>query len=72
MHLRPGQPGLSTSQMLAVATRKQSRSQQLADSHSAVPALTQDEVRKLFSVFESEGERRLDNENEVAWIPFLI
>ena len=40
-----------------MATRKQSRSQQLADSHNAVPGLSQEEVKKLFHVFDSEGER---------------
>lgn len=55
IQLRPSQPGLTTAQMLAMATRKQSRSQQLADSHNEVPGLSQEEVKKLFRVFDSEG-----------------
>ena len=29
----------------------------MADSHNAVPGLSQEEVKKLFHVFDSEGER---------------
>ena len=28
----------------------------MADSHNAVPGLSQEEVKKLFHVFDSEGE----------------
>ncbi len=46
---------LTTSQQLALATRKTSRSQQLAEQHSAVPGLSNEDVKKMLEVFKSEG-----------------